>query len=304
MTTVTLLSLAIAGVVGLLSGTHAAIWGMYKDAVHEGFGADRFARSVIVGAAAAVVVQAAFALALPSAAALVLLFGLAYAAERGVVEVWKTFVRDEDQAKYFIPMQFSVRGVPVASRVARLGAGAAYVTIVALCLVAISRLDDGATSPLAPAHVALVALGMGSLVAVGGAWKDSPKEGFQPLKFFRSPGMTVAFALLLSPLTSSYLLVAAAAIGFERAAAETYKTFLLPAKSPGKFAGKPVLYPDMLARRRRFVPAYVGICAAVLASGMVALHQASVVRETVVMASPSSPRSSSAPSPALPTPAP
>ena len=54
----------------------------------------------------------------------VVLFGLAYALERGVVEVWKTFVREEDQSKYFIAMQFSIRGVPVASRGARLTAGA------------------------------------------------------------------------------------------------------------------------------------------------------------------------------------
>jgi hypothetical protein len=112
---------------------------------------------------------------------------------------------------------------------------------------------------------------MGSVVAVGGAWKDAPKEGFDMLKFFRSPGMTVLFALLLSQLTDSYLQATVAAIGYERAAAETYKTFFFPSKPRGKFAGKPVLYPEMLARRRRFVPAYVAIWAAVLASGMLAL---------------------------------
>jgi hypothetical protein len=269
-------SLAIAAVVGILSGTHAAIWGMYKDAVHEGFVRRRFARSVVVGSAAAVAVQAAFGLAVPGADALVVLFGLAYAAERGAMEVWKTFLRNEDQGKYFIPMQFSVRGIPVASRSARLAAGAAYVAVVTLCLVAVGAIDDGRPSRVLPGRVALAALVMGAVVAIGGAWKDSPKEGFQTLKFFRSPGLTVAFALLLSALTTSYLLATTAAIGYERAAAETYKTFFLRGKAPGKFAGKPVLYPEMLARRRLFVPLYVAICAAVLASGVVALREASV----------------------------
>jgi hypothetical protein len=272
MTQSTLGSLAIAAVIGLLSGTHAAIWGMYKDAIHEGFAAGRFARSVVVGAAVAVAIQAALKLALPDAAAIAVLFGLAYAAERGVVEVWKTFVREEDQAKYFIPMQFSVRGVPVASRGARLAAGAAYVIVVALCLVSIGRLDNGHAVPLTASRVALVALVMGSIIAFGGAWKDGPKEGFDSLKFFRSPLMTVLFALLLSQLTGSYLQATVAALGYERAAAETYKTFFFPSKPRGKFAGKPVLYPEMLARRRRFVPVYVAIWAAVLTSGMLALR--------------------------------
>jgi hypothetical protein len=120
-------TLAIAAGVGALSGTHAAIWGMYKDAIHEGFAMRRFVRSMCVGALAAVAIQAALALPLPQASAVVLLFGLAYGTERGIVEVWKTFIRHEDQSKYTIPMQFSVRAVPVASRRVRLAAGFAYV---------------------------------------------------------------------------------------------------------------------------------------------------------------------------------
>jgi hypothetical protein len=276
MTVMTGHALAVAAATGLLSGAHAAIWGMYKDAIHEGFTVRRFARSIVVGVVVAVAVQAWLELALPAPAAITMLFGLAYAGERGIVEVWKTFVRDEDQGKYFIPMQFSLRGVPVASRRARLAAGAAYVAILALCLLTIARLDRDRATPLDALPVALSALVMGVIVGIGGAWKDSPKEGFETLKFFRSPGMTVFLALLLSPLADSHLQATVAAIGYERAAAETYKTFFFPSKPRGKFAGKPVLYPDMLARRRRFVPAYVGICLAVLASGVLALRGAAL----------------------------
>ena len=84
--------------------------------------------------------------------------------------------------------------------------------------------------------------------------------------------MTVLFAVLLSRITESHLQVAVGAIGFERAAAETYKTFFFPSKPRGKFAGKPVLFPEMLMRRRYFVPAYVAIWAVVIVTGVMALR--------------------------------
>jgi len=272
MTHVSVQSLALAAVVGALSGTHTAIWGMYKDAIHEGFAVRRFVRSVIVGGAVAVAIQLALALPLPGAAAVIVLFGLAYAAERGIVEVWKTFVREEDQSKYTIPMQFSLHGVPVRGRAARLAAGAAYVCIVALCLVAVTHVELGPLGAPTLLRSALIGLTVGAIIAFGGAWKDAPTEGFDMLKFFRSPCMTVVFALLLSHLTDSYLQLAVGAIGYERATAETYKTFFFPSKPRGKFAGKPVLFPEMLTRRRYFVPAYVAIWAGVIVIGVVALR--------------------------------
>ena len=268
MTAITTPSLALAAVIGVLSGTHTAIWGMYKDSIHEGFEVSRFARSIIVGAVVALAIQWTLQLALPRASAILVLFGLAYAAERGIVEVWKTFVREEDQSKYTIPMQFSVRGVPVRSRRVRWAAGAGYVAVVALVLVAVAHLPGKPTV----VGSALTGLAVGGIIAIGGAWKDAPSEGFDVLKFFRSPCLTVLFAVLLGQLTQSYLQVAVAAIGYERAAAETYKTFFFPSKPRGKFAGKPVLYPQMLLRRRYFVPAYVAIWVVVVVAAALALH--------------------------------
>jgi hypothetical protein len=262
-------SISIAALVGLLSGTHASIWGMYKDAVHEGFALGRFCRSMIVGALCAILIESWLRLPMDDAGALVLLFGLSYAAERGVVEVWKTFVRHEDQAKYFIPMQFSIRGRPVKHRGIRLAAGAAYVVVVALCLGAIGLLDRAGPPRLTT--ILLVGLVVGLIVAVGGGWKDAPKEGFDLVKFFRSPMMTVVWALILSRLTDSALLSAVGAIGFERATAETYKTFFFPSRPRGKFSGKPVTHPEMLRRRAYFVPAYVTIWVLVIAAGALAL---------------------------------
>ena len=68
----------------------------------------------------AVVVSAVWGLDPRRAADLVVLFGATYAVERALAEIYKTFLRDEDQSKYFIPMQFAVFGKVVRSRGARL----------------------------------------------------------------------------------------------------------------------------------------------------------------------------------------
>lgn len=271
MTHIPFASLAIAGAVGLMSGCHTSIWGMYKDALHEGFGLGTFARSIAIGGVVAVVIQATLRLPLPAPHALFLLFGLAYAAERGIVEVWKTFIREEDQSKYFIPMQFSIRGVPVASRGTRLAAGAAYIAAVVLSLAVVASLDDSGATFSHVTRAALAGLVVGMLLAVGGAWKDAPEEGFDIVKFFRSPVLTVLYACLMAQLTTDYLLIAVAAIGYERATAETYKTFFFPSKPRGKFSGKPVLYPGLLRQRRYFVPVYVAISVSVMACAAAAL---------------------------------
>jgi hypothetical protein len=255
--------LALAGTIGVLSGAHTSIWGMYKDAIHEGFTVWRFSRSIIIGAIAAVLLQWIFRLPLPSVGAIALLFGLAYGTERAIVEIWKTFLREEDQSKYFIPMQFTIGGKPV-NRATRLAVGAGYVLAIALGMTAIASLDGVDSGSLSLWRAGLVGLAAGLIVAIGGGWKDAPKEGFDLLKFFRSPIMTVIYALMLSRLTDSYLLIAAAALGYERATAETYKTFFFPSRPRGKFSGKPILHPGMLRRRQYFVPAYVAICAGAL----------------------------------------
>jgi hypothetical protein len=257
-------TLVIAAGVGLLSGTHTAIWGMYKDAVHEGFTVRTFVRSIVIGAVVAALVQALFRLPIPTPGALVLLFGLAYAGERAVVEIWKTFFRDEDQSKYFIPMQFAIGGVPVKSRATRWLVGVGYIIAVSAALYGISRLDFARDDPPSRLTAALVGFAVGIVIAIGGGWKDAPKEGFDLLKFFRSPALTVLYSVMLSLFTDSYLLMACGAIGYERATAETYKTFFFPSKPRGKFSGKPILHPHMLHRRQYFIPVYVAIWAAVL----------------------------------------
>ena len=275
------MELVIAAVIGLLAGTHAATWGMYKDAPHEGFTVRRYSRSIIVGLVVGIALQLLLRLDLTQAAAMVVFFGLCYVTERGIVEIYKTFFRNEDQSKYFIPMQFHIGGKVVQSTPKRLLVGLAYSIIVLLAIWGVHRLDGVDLGIPRIVMVLLIGSIGGWISAFGGAWKDAPIEGFETLKFFRSPAMTIFYALVLSFLTDNYVMIALAALGYERATIETYKTFFFPNKPRGKFAGKPVDHPEMLTRRHRFVPLYVGIWLAVITAGVLAF---SGERERVVSA--------------------
>jgi hypothetical protein len=258
------MELLIASLIGLLAGAHIATWGMYKDAIHEGFTYRRYSRSIVLGVVLALVWQSITEFDLTRAANMVVLFGLVYVAERGIGEFYKTFIRDEDQSKYFIPMQFHVFGRVVQSRRTRLLVGAGCVLVVLLAMVGIHALQQ-AELPFSGLVVVLLIGSIGGWIsALGGAWKDAPLEGFETLKFLRSPLISLFYAFILALFTDTYLYIALAALGYTVATIETYKTFFFPSKPRGKFAGKPILYPDMLVRRMRFVPLYVAIWLAII----------------------------------------
>jgi hypothetical protein len=67
------------------------------------------------------------------------------------------------------------------------------------------------------------------------------------------------YAALLWSFTHDLLLTGLAALGFTVATLETYKTFFFPSVPRGKFAGKAILFPHMIQRRKWFVPLYAGI---------------------------------------------
>src|SRR5918995_3397086 len=135
------MTLLLAAAIGLMAGIHTATWGMYKDAPHEGFSSWKYARSIVLATVIAVVVSALWRLDPRQAADLVGLFGATYAVERALAEIYKTFLRDEDQSKYFIPMQFAIFGKVVRSRGARLLAGAGYVGVLLAMVVLVSWID-------------------------------------------------------------------------------------------------------------------------------------------------------------------
>lgn len=264
----------IALLVGLAAGTHAATWGMFKDSVYEGFSLRKYLRSIVLAGGLAVLAQWVLALDLTRAGSMVLLFGVTYVLERGSFEFYKVFLRKEDQTKYFIPMTFAIGGRIVRSQGLRLLAGAAYLVLIGAAITGIHFLQAVHSTLPSVVMILLVGSAAGWLSAFGGAWKDAPLEGFQILKFFRSPGIAAGYALLLSSLSSSYVIIAFAALGFTIASIETYKKFFNRYKAPGKFEGKPVRHPEMFRKRQRFVPVYVSLWMLIAWSLVVALSEA------------------------------
>lgn len=256
-------AMAASAVVGALAGAHAATWGAYKDSVYEGFSGWKYARSICIAAPLGVLLAPLVGAEVPRPAALVVLFGCVYVAERGIFELYKTFLRQEDQSKYHIPMQFHILGRVVVGRAARALAGAALLVALALLVPGTRALQRAATGASPLAMSALVGLIAGLVSAIMGAWKDAPIEGFEPLKFLRSPLIAMSYGLLLAPYTQELLPAGAAALGFTIASIETYKTFI-DGRPPGKFAGKPVRYPVAFGTRWRLVPLFAAIWIAIV----------------------------------------
>ena len=264
----------LAAGIGVVAGTHIATWGMFKDAPHEGFGWRKYGRAVLLGGAIAAATEAATGFPVRSIGGALVFFGIVYALERAVEEIYKTFLREQDQAKYFIPMQFHIRGRIVESRGVRRAVAAACVTGGVLAIVGLRTAERLLTDWPQVAAVVLVGGVGGWISALGGAAKDAPIEGFETLKFFRSPLIATAWALLLAHLAADYVSIALGAIGFTVATIETWKTFFFPGRPRGKFAGKPVLFPDVLRWRLRFVPGYVAIWIVLVTGFILALRDA------------------------------
>jgi len=262
-------SYVIATLIGALAGIHTSTWGMYKDAPHEGFGWPKYFRSTIVGALLGAGTHYLTRWDLSDPGARFVYWGLIYCLERAATEFWKYFIREEDQSKYFIPMQFGVMGKPMKDAKKRISIG----VIVAACCVGVFfaiRALEHSYGASWPRWLVVVTVGsfFGWISAFGGAWKDAPVEGFETFKFFRSPAVAASWAFVVSHFTGSWTIIAIAAEGFTVASIETYKTFFFPNKPRGKFAGKPILHPEYLQFRKNFVPLYAGIWALVIVHGV------------------------------------
>jgi len=204
---------------------------------------------------------------------LVVLFGVTYCAERGLVEFWKTFIRYVDQSKFTIPMQFHVFGKVIPQGPTRWLIAAGHVTAAGLLLYWIHALQHATFTWPRPLVIALIGSIGGWFSACGGAFKDAPIEGFSPFKFVRSPFLSASYALLLSRFSDDYVLMALGGLGYTVASIETYKTFFFPSKPRGKFAGKPILFPQYLVMRQRLVPVYAGIWVLVLTAFVLAFRE-------------------------------
>ena len=165
------------------------------------------------------------------------------ALERCSTEIYKALYRTEDQSKYLIPSE-PFRHLPLLPK--RL-LSAALIILLGLGLY---------IDPISTLPTLLIALLTGFIIAIGGMAKDAPHEGFEKLKFFRSPAVALAIYLLLiilfPGLGGIYLLLAIA--GGERIVSEFYKK-ILNGKVPGKFKSK-TYNVRWKAIRKWLLPAY------------------------------------------------
>lgn len=258
---------------GLTVGLHTSTWGMYKDSPHEGFTWPKYFRSTIVGIIYAPIVWQLTGLDISTPAGVFLLWGSTYVAERLTLEVWKTFLRTEDQSKYFIPMQLHVFGKLVEKKRDRYIAAVFYVG--GILLIGWGLIELWKTYRNGDLHwnpyVILLFLGIGGWVsAFGGAWKDAPIEGFEWFKFFRSPAVAYFWGWVAAHLTDNFVVITLCSIGFTVASIETYKTFFFPSRPRGKFQKMPVLYPEMLQKRQKFIAVFILCWLFVIVAGVMA----------------------------------
>jgi hypothetical protein len=263
----------IAILTGLTAGLHTSTWGMYKDSPHEGFEWPKYFRSTIISMIYAPLIAIWAGLDVTTANGIFLLWGCTYVGERLTVEVWKSFLRTSDQTKYFIPMQLHVFGKVVESKRDRWIAAFFYVAIIFGIGYGIITMwghyKEGGIQWNPYLILFILAIG-GWISAFGGAWKDAPIEGFETFKFFRSPSIAYFWGWVAANLTDNFLAIGLCSIGFTIATIETYKTFFFPNKPRGKFAGKPILYPEMLTKRKPFVIVYVICWLYVIVAGVMA----------------------------------
>ena len=239
------------GLVGLLGGLHSSSWGAYKDTPHEEFKIGKFLRSIAVGFVLGMILFQFLRLHDIDSPNPGLFFLFVMAFERLYTESLKLFVRVENQDKYHILQTFHWLGKVVDTKLRRLGMGAIFISLAFVLFYVPFSINLGLSQTISGLIWGTVG-GLG--IAICGAWKDAPIEGFEPSKFLRSPFVGALWGLFFSIFTSDYALLLFACIGGERMTVEFYKTFIR--KKHAKFSAQSPRFPEWLEKRKRFVPPY------------------------------------------------
>ncbi len=239
------------GIVGLFGGLHSSSWGAYKDTPHEEFKVGKFLRSIAVGLILGMLLFQFLKLNGINSPNPGLFFLFVMSFERLYTESLKLFIRDENQEKYHILQTFHWLGNVVNSKLPRLGMGVVFISLAFVWFYLPYSIDLDLPRIL----LGLIWGTVGGLgIALCGAWKDAPIEGFEPSKFLRSPMVGAVWGLFFSIFTTDYSLLLFACIGGERMTVEFYKTFIR--KKHAKFSAATPLFPEWLEKRKRFILPY------------------------------------------------
>ncbi|MBU1200790.1 hypothetical protein KJ953_04670 [Patescibacteria group bacterium] len=242
------------GIIGAVSGLLSSCWGAYKDSLYEHFQSQRFIRSIVAGSSLGILLFFFFQYFQITGVNLGVVFAVIVTLERIFTESFKAFVREEKQDKYKIPSRLHIFGNTIDNKSLRLFIGVAFLFLISLLfsMPSILTIDFG-NHQLNGLFWGFFAGLVGS--ASGGAWKDAPIEGFERIKFFRSPIASGIWGIIFSFFTFNYSLLLVASLGGERMLVELYKTFIVQ-KVPGKFKATKPAFLEWKEKRKKFIIPY------------------------------------------------
>ena len=204
----------LAGTIGVIN---MVLWGLYGDLLVEKFELSKILRSLFFG-----IVYSIFLFFVDSRLPLFVVALIVITMERTTTEIYKALIRNESQEKYDIPSDLNLKGSRAAKRV------------IGYLLIAILLALFYVVDLRVPNVILLVFISI--IPAIGGAAKDAPYEGFSPVKFLRTPVVSLAVGVFLiwvfPNLDPKFFLVAVP--GGERIISECYKK-IIRNKIPGKF---------------------------------------------------------------------
>jgi hypothetical protein len=172
------------------------------------------------------------------------------------LEIYKLFFRTEAQEIYQIPSRFNVLGKAVSNTWRYLLGTASFIGIGAafLFLTQITLALGSVWQTVVIGFIAGFLFGM--LEACGGSWKDAPFEGFEPLKFFRSPLIGGLWGMVFAFGQQNLGLLVFSVSGAVRMTVEVHKAFLKGYKS-GKFKAQKPTFTKWAQLRHYFYPGYI-----------------------------------------------
>lgn len=244
--------------IGFFAGLHRACWGAYKDSPFENFKKWSFARSLILGPMWAGIFYWMFPLLglERDTYDLLHIFLITVIFDTVSLEFYKLFFRNESQAVYKIPSRFNLIGKRVDDHW-RAVLGGVFIFGLFLLFWLLTRIQLNLHSWW---QYLVVGFGSGFVVglaeAIGGSWKDAPFEGFDRLKFFRSPLISGFWGLILIFGLSNLGLLVFSAVGGTRMTVEVHKAFLKGYRS-GKFKATTPTFKYWGEHRKHFYLPYI-----------------------------------------------
>lgn len=234
-------------IISLIVGIHVASYGSFKDSPYENFIIVKVFREIILCILIFLVLNIYFKSFILGEKYYVL-FSLILIISRIVTELYKQFFRVEDQKQYKIPSQVHVFKKIPENRLTRL----ILIFPVLFAIFLIYKLTLNIYSLYIDSILKgfLIGLSGGVLTAIGGGYKDGFFEGFDLLKFWRSPIIGSLAGVFLASKTQNSLFILLASMGYERMIVEFHKGFLKSGYVPGKFKLKKALYPVWLDNRK------------------------------------------------------